>query len=81
MENPVDSSELDVVPIHVLGVTDVDLTRTLSSDLMAFALANLADPLKGGYIVGHSRRALDDFGESVSQGTIHLQAFIPIHLA
>ena len=51
MENPVDSSEPDVVPIHVFGVTDVDLTRTLSSDLMAFALANLADPLKGGYIV------------------------------
>ena len=24
----VDSGELDVVPIHVLGITDVDLTRT-----------------------------------------------------
>ena len=48
----VDSGEPDVVPIHVLGVTDVDLTRTPSSDLMAFALANLSDPLKeGGYVV------------------------------
>ena len=57
------AGEPDVVPIHVLGITDVDLTQTLSSDLMAFTLANFADPLKGGYIVRHSRHALDDFGE------------------
>ena len=77
----VDSGEPDVVPIHVLGVTDVDLTRTASSDLMAFALANLADPLEeGGYVVRHSRRALDDFGESVAQagGRNPLAAAFPV---
>ena len=62
------TGDADVVPIHVLGVTDVGLTRTSSSDLMTFALANLSDPSReGGYVVRHSRNALDDFGETVAR--------------
>ena len=52
--------------IHALGVTDVELTRTPSSDLMAFALANLNDATKeGGYAVRHGNVPLNDFGETV----------------
>ena len=48
---------------------------------MSFALANLSDPLKeGGYVVRHSRHALDDFGETVAHagGRNPLAAAFPV---
>lgn len=71
----------DVVPIHILGVTNVDLTWTSSLDLMSFALANLSDSSKeGGYVIRHSRHALDDFGETVAHagGCNPLAAAFPV---
>ena len=78
---PTDEGEPDVLPIHALGVTDIDLTRTPSSDLMAFALANLNDITKeGGYAVRHGMAPLDDFGETVEAqgGRNPLAAAFPV---
>ena len=78
---PTYEGEPDVLPIHALGVTDIDLTRTPSSDLMAFALANLNDATKeGGYAVRHGMAPLDDFGETVEAqgGRNPLAAAFPV---
>ena len=55
-----------MIPIHVLGVTDTDLTKVSSSDLMSHALTNLFDASQeGGYAVRHSMWPINDFGENV----------------
>ena len=58
----------DVVPIHVLGAMDTELSRVSTSELMNYALTNLFDVSKeGGYAVRHSMRPIDDFGENARQ--------------
>jgi len=58
----------DVVPIHALGVTDTDLSKVSSSELMNHALANLCDiSQEGGYAVRHGMRLINDFGENAIQ--------------
>lgn len=57
-----------MIPIHVLGVTDTDLSRVSASELMAHALANLFKASEeGGYAVRHSMRPINDFGENATE--------------
>ena len=71
-EMAVDSEDIehpgsDVIPIHVLGVTDTDLTRVSTSELMSYVLANLFDTSQeGGYAIRHSMSAINDFGENAT---------------
>ena len=59
-----EDSELDVVPIHVLGVIDVDMTRMPSSDLTAFARQSKQSH-EGRYAVRHGIAPSNEFGETV----------------
>ncbi|KIO11878.1 hypothetical protein M404DRAFT_98925, partial [Pisolithus tinctorius Marx 270] len=60
--------EADVVPLHALGITDSDLSRVSSSELMSYALANLMDvSQEGGYVVRHGLKAIGDFGKDASE--------------
>ena len=71
-EMAVDSEDIDhpgsdVIPIHVLGITDTDLTRVSTSELMSYTLANLFDTSQeGGYAIRHSMSAINDFGENAN---------------
>lgn len=65
-----------MIPLHVLGVTDTDLSRVSSAELMSHALTNLFNPSEeGGYAVRHSLRAINNFGENANlTGAINLLA-------
>lgn len=53
----------DVIPIHINGSVDVDLTKISASELMAWSLANLwNEGDEGSYAVRHGRDAVNDFG-------------------
>ena len=46
----------------------MDQSKVSSSELMMFALANLYDNShEGGYVVCHSKTAINDFGQTASQ--------------
>ncbi|KIM61402.1 hypothetical protein SCLCIDRAFT_16142 [Scleroderma citrinum Foug A] len=88
MENVIWSSTVDmhspgsdVIPLHVLGVTDMDLSKVSSSELMAHALVNFNDGLQeGGYTVRHSMLPINDFGKNtnLSGASNPLAAAFPI---
>ncbi|KIN98994.1 hypothetical protein M404DRAFT_156273, partial [Pisolithus tinctorius Marx 270] len=62
------ASHRDVLPLHVLAVSDTDLTKTSSSELMAHALANLNDSTQeGGYVVRHGTTPITDFGSDAAK--------------
>ena len=71
-EMAVDSEDIDhpgsnVIPIHVLGITDTDLTRVSTSELMSYVLVNLFDTSQGGgYAIRHSMSTINDFGKNVT---------------
>ncbi|KAI6116457.1 hypothetical protein F5141DRAFT_1213054 [Pisolithus sp. B1] len=55
--------EGEVIPLHFNGVSDTDQTQMSSNDLMAYALANLKEPIReNGYAVRHGTQPVDDFG-------------------
>ncbi|KIN99658.1 hypothetical protein M404DRAFT_154853, partial [Pisolithus tinctorius Marx 270] len=52
----------DVLPLHVLGVADLEQTKLSSSELMAQALVNLNNnSVEGGYVVCHGNMPINDF--------------------
>ena len=59
-----EDSELDVVPIHVLGVIDIDMMQMPSSDLTAFVCQSKQSH-EGRYAVRHGIALLNEFGETV----------------
>lgn len=70
-----------MIPLHVLGVTDTDLSKVSSSELMAHALVNFNDSSQeGGYAVRHSMLQINDFGENanLSGASNPLAAAFPI---
>lgn len=53
----------DIVPLHYLGIQDVDLTKLSSTELMAWGLANLwSEGKEGGYVARHGTRFIRDIG-------------------
>ncbi|KIO00529.1 hypothetical protein M404DRAFT_29447 [Pisolithus tinctorius Marx 270] len=63
-DNLTNDEEPDVIPLHTLSVTDSDLSRVSSSELMSHALTNLMDVTQeGGYVVQHSLKPIGDFGK------------------
>ncbi|KIN94091.1 hypothetical protein M404DRAFT_35392 [Pisolithus tinctorius Marx 270] len=64
----INDEEADVVPLHALRVTDSDLSRISSSELMGYALTNLMDVTQeGGYMVQHGLKPIGDFGKDATQ--------------
>ncbi|KIO01094.1 hypothetical protein M404DRAFT_108816, partial [Pisolithus tinctorius Marx 270] len=62
------SRRREVLPLHVLAVTDTDLMKTSSSELMSHALANLNDSTQeGGYVMRHGTVPITDFGSDASK--------------
>ncbi|KIN99282.1 hypothetical protein M404DRAFT_30530 [Pisolithus tinctorius Marx 270] len=60
----------DVLPLHVLGVADVDQTKVSTTELMAQALANLNDEMQeGGYVVHHGITPIRDFTTPLNSAT------------
>ena len=82
----VDSEDIDhpgsnVIPIHILGITDTDLTRVSISELMSYVLVNLFDTSQEGrYAIRHSMSAINDFGKNANlTGALNpLSAAFPI---
>ena len=53
----------EVVPMHVSGAVDTDLTNVKTSEVMAWAVANLwKEGKEGGYAVKHGQVPVSDFG-------------------
>lgn len=56
-----------MIPLHVLGAMDIDLTRMTSSEMMVWGLANLWKEDKGGgYAIKHGDQLVVDFGTTHS---------------
>ncbi|TFY81855.1 hypothetical protein EWM64_g2158 [Hericium alpestre] len=52
MQEHEDGDEPDVIPLHVSGVLDTDLSNMTASELMSYGLANLwEEGLEGGYAI------------------------------
>ncbi|KIO04877.1 hypothetical protein M404DRAFT_25958 [Pisolithus tinctorius Marx 270] len=71
----------DVLPLHVLGVVDVDQTKVSTTELMAQALANLNDETQeGGYVVHHGITPIRDFTTPLNTATTQnpLRAAFPM---
>ena len=61
----------EVIPLHFLGVSDLDLSRLPLNELMAKAMSNLGSSLEEErYAVRHSCHPVADFGRSM-QGVEH----------
>ncbi|KIN94129.1 hypothetical protein M404DRAFT_35377 [Pisolithus tinctorius Marx 270] len=62
----------DVIPLHVLGVADIEQTKVSPSELMAQALANISDNThEGGYVVRHGHMPINDFAPTANSGVMH----------
>ncbi len=55
-------SDPDVIPLHVSGSIDTDLTRMNANDMMMWGLNNLwSSSGEGGYSIRHSRAPVSDY--------------------
>lgn len=65
----------DVVPLQVMGMIDINLTKVSSDELMLWDLVNLTEEDKeGAYAVRHDRQPVRDFTskQSSTQGVDNL---------
>ncbi|KAG9015584.1 hypothetical protein FRB94_000189 [Tulasnella sp. JGI-2019a] len=76
-----DNPEADVVPLQFLGITDTDLSKASTQELMLYALANVMDESRGegGYAVRHSNNAVNDFGRPRRGASEQEREFLQSH--
>jgi len=61
------SSGPDVIPLHISGSSDVDMTRLSSNDMMKWAIANLwQEGKEGGYAVRHGNQPVRDIPPQIN---------------
>ncbi|TFK88570.1 hypothetical protein K466DRAFT_488611, partial [Polyporus arcularius HHB13444] len=62
-EEPVTDQGPDVIPLHISGSIDTDMSKMTANEVMLWGLQNLwRDNGEGGYSVRHGRQPVSDFG-------------------
>ncbi|KAJ7920117.1 hypothetical protein B0H13DRAFT_2319761 [Mycena leptocephala] len=73
-----DSEDPDVIPLHVTGTIDTDLSTITSNEMMAWGLRNLwKDGKEGAYAVRHGRQPVNDFGKPLAGDSEHADSDRP----